>query len=189
MKRIRFLFMAGFMAFFVAMSIHDDGIPDQLTSEQQEHVDVTLDQWICQIECFIVVMEEFTIHSEDEERYGESLILEAKAISEANHSIWNDPLFYVKPPVEMTEKAERRSSQIRQVFTMTQGLKLTNLGTMRLPQSLKKCALKNLISFVSPAIAFYVRLKSIGAVGNSRSNFRNLATLFAYVCSQSLESR
>ena len=109
--------MAGFMAFFVAMSIHDDGIPDQLTSEQQEYVDVTLDQWICQIECFIVVMEEFTIHSEDEERYGESLIIEAKAISEANHSIWNDPLFYVKPPVEMMEKAERRSSQIRQVFS------------------------------------------------------------------------
>ena len=109
--------MAGFLAFFVAMSIHDDGIPERLTPKQQKYVEVTLDEWICQIERFIVVMEEFTIHSEDEERYGNSLILEAKAINEANFAIWNDPLFYVNPPAELAEKAEQRFSQIKLVFS------------------------------------------------------------------------
>ena len=88
--------MLGSVGFFVALDNHDDGIPDSLTSQEQDFVLATSEEWNCQMERVIFHMKEFVARPQNETVCVKALIDALKPATELTDRICHDPLFFVE---------------------------------------------------------------------------------------------
>ena len=91
---IKSFVMIGVVAFLIKLNTHDDGIPDQLTPEQQEYTVTTLEKYGCQLERVIVSIEELAAHPDEESVRFAAFTSELESFADLNNAIVSDPVFY-----------------------------------------------------------------------------------------------
>ena len=103
---IKPLLLVGAVVFFLALNSHDDGIPDTLTAEQQQHVIDTCNDWNYQMERVIAGIEDFGARPDDEAICARALVLEIESLIRIGDKFYTEPEFYadIELAPELTEK-------------------------------------------------------------------------------------